>query len=84
MANIRLNKETVNIEYLPDQVFDQFFGAVQVLFFSSPKPGLRNELSGLSSFDGTRACLSKDYPHADRAQVLEHEMMHNISRWGKN
>ena len=34
--------------------------------------------------DGTRACLSKDYSKADRAQLLEHEMMHSIFRWGRN
>ena len=82
MANIRPNKEPVNIEYLPDQI--QSLGAIQVFFFSYPKLGLRSELRGLSSLDGTRACLSKDYSKADRAQLLEHEMMHSIFRWGRN
>ena len=50
--------------------------------------GIADILDGLSSYDGTRTYLNDSGLHASdltlSQKTLEHEFMHNISRWRKD
>jgi hypothetical protein len=89
-AEIRSNKATVDvIETLTDIQFNNFLADSKVYTFESVSGnGIDTVLFGLSSMDGTRSYLRKSLLKAAEQKspriVLEHEMMHNISRWGKN
>jgi hypothetical protein len=91
---IRANLNVVRlIRDLPDEELDQFLTSVKIQVFSFDGDddidvSLDETLAGLSSFDGTRLYLSKilfSYESSELARrTLEHELMHNLSRWGKD
>jgi hypothetical protein len=85
--NIRKNKETVDkIETLSADALGQFLNDTKVFTFDSGVNGISRFLLGLSSYDGTRAYLEKSrlsYPEGSQ-KTLEHELMHNLSRWRKS
>ena len=75
------------IENLPADKLNQFLDESKVFTFSSGNRGIENVLNALSSFDGTRSYVLSGYvTQANKVpqQTLEHELMHNLSRWGKD
>ena len=87
--SIRANKAVVDeIEELNEADLDAFVKDTRVFIFESQSArGIDGVLYGLSSFDGSRAYIRRR--HLDETDVtvprrlLEHEFMHNISRWRK-
>ena len=87
--NIHKNKAVVDqIEKLTDQDLDKFLEDCKVFTFESQSTaGVHFVLFTLSSFEGSRAYMSKQnvgYTNQMPTQkLLEHELMHNLSRWQK-
>ena len=87
--SIRQHKNIVDkIENLNDEDLDTFLGVSKVFIFESHSAkGIDAVLFGLSSFDGTRAYIRKQHlEYTDLSvpqKLLEHELMHNLSRWRK-
>ena len=91
------NKHVVEkIRKLPETELQEFLDDVCVRSFASNLPvrtcssgansrlTLDNWMDGLSSFDGKRAYVSKRLLSLNREaakMTIEHELMHNISRW---
>ena len=88
------NKHVVEkIRKLPETELQEFLDDVRVRSFASNLPvrtgansrlTLDNWMDGLSSFDGKRAYVSKRLLSLNREaakMTIEHELMHNISRW---
>ena len=79
------NKNVVEkIRKLPETELEEFLDDVCVRSFSSSSSELEMRLDGLSSFDGKRAYVSKRLLRRNRdaaKTTIEHELMHNISRW---
>ncbi len=85
------NKHVVDkIESLSAVDLDTFLKYSKVFTFDSGVLGIRNVLLALSSYDGTRSYLKRfdtnlqlgDLQFPQRS--LEHELMHNVSRWRKD
>ena len=79
------NKHVVEkIRKLPEAELQEFLDDVRVRSFESSDVELATILDGLSSFDGKRAYVSKRLLSLNREaakMTIEHELMHNISRW---
>lgn len=90
MTEIRANKTTVDeIESLSDSELNNYLASIKVYTFKSvSRRGIDHVLDALSSMDGTRSYLERsclDDPDQSTPRILlEHELMHNISRWNKN
>jgi hypothetical protein len=91
---IRANIAVVNqIRNLPEAEFERFLSSVKIQTYRYDDPDndsdnltVAETLVGLSSFDGTRLYLAKnlfvDEQWVLARRTIEHEIMHNLSRWG--
>ena len=86
--SILRHKDIVDtIELLPDDKLKLFLDESKVFTFSSGGTGIDDVLDALSSFDGTRSYVMSDCQTQAKTvpqQALEHELMHNLSRWRKD
>lgn len=89
---IRANIAVVHqIRDLPEAEFERFLAGLRIQTYSYDdldNVTVDETLVGLSSFDGTRLYLAKnlfvDEQWELARRTIEHEIMHNLSRWGLN